>query len=128
MLRYCQPGSSLCIRHLFEAVCRVQYETVAHNVVHGAYVTLFACEFRKVETIIEEVGQCDMPVTMPQDVMAILPLLYSAKYPDVTKQVGRREVLKFPVRWRKVCLIVIHRQTLYIPKGRPACRSTVFRM
>ena len=65
MLRYCQPGGSHYIRHLLKAVCRVQDETVAHNVVHGAYVTLFACEFRKVESIIEEVGQCDMPVTIP---------------------------------------------------------------
>ena len=65
MLRYCQPGGSLCIRHLLKAVCRVQYETVAHNVVHGVYVTLFAYEFRKVESIIEAVSQCDMPAAIP---------------------------------------------------------------
>ena len=42
----------------------MQNESVAHNVVYGAYVALLADEFLKVESIIEEICQCDMPVTI----------------------------------------------------------------
>lgn len=40
-------------------------EPVAHNVVHSIYVALLADEFLKINSVIEEVSQCDMPVTVP---------------------------------------------------------------